>query len=167
MVKVNSFIETEKALPVEEVMALMNTSEFFSGYDDGDIQLLSEWVNAYSIPAGEFILKEGKGENCLCILVEGAVDIYKETDPDKHLKIASVVPHEPIGEMGVVDGEPFSASVITSTESTVLIMTKKDFDNLTEKNEKLGVRMLRKIAHIISARLRSTTGRLADLLSNK
>jgi len=167
MVKADSYIETVKALPVEQVMALMNTSEFFSGYDDGDIKLLSEWVNAYTIPAGEFILKEGKGDNCLCILVEGAVDIYKATDPGKHLKIASVVPHEPIGEMGVVDGEPFSASVITSTDSTILIMTKRDFDILTEKNEKLGLRLLRKIAHIISARLRSTTGRLADLLSNR
>jgi CRP-like cAMP-binding protein len=167
MVKADSYIETGKALPVEQVMALMNASNFFSGYDDDDIKLLSEWVNAYSIPSGEFILKEGKGDNCLCILVEGAVDIYKETDPDKHLKIASVGPHEPIGAMGVVDGEPFSASVITSTDSTVLIITKRDFDTLTEKNEKLGLRMLRKIARIISARLRSTTGRLADLLSNR
>ena len=167
MVKADSYIETGKALPVEQVMALMNASNFFSGYDDDDIKLLSEWVNAYSIPSGEFILKEGKGDNCLCILVEGAVDIYKETDPDKHLKIASVGTHEPIGEMGVVDGEPFSASVITSTDSTVLIITKRDFDTLTEKNEKLGLRMLRKIARIISARLRSTTGRLADLLSNR
>jgi CRP-like cAMP-binding protein len=52
-------------------------------------------------------------------------------------------------------------------DSVVLIITKEDFDTLTGKHEKLGVKLLRKIARTISSRLRSTTGRLADLLSNK
>ncbi|NNE38664.1 MAG: Crp/Fnr family transcriptional regulator [Gammaproteobacteria bacterium] len=166
MSKTDSYIEVGEALPVEQIIELMNSSGFFSGYSEDEINILSDWVSAYAIPAGEFIVKEGKGDNCLCIMVQGAVDIYKETDPDKHLKIASIVPHEPIGEMGVIDGEPFSASVITSTDSTVLIMTKSDFDTLTEKHETIGIKLLRKIAGIISSRLRSTTGRLADLLSN-
>ena len=31
MVKADSYIDTSKALPVEQVMALMNASDFFSG----------------------------------------------------------------------------------------------------------------------------------------
>ncbi len=83
---------------------MINSSEFFSGYSEEEINILSNWVRAYTIPAGEFIVKEGKGDNCLCIIVDGVVDIYKETEPDKHLKIASVEPHESIGEMVFIDG---------------------------------------------------------------
>ena len=153
-------------LETEIVSNLISESDFFKDFSDDEVNMLSDWVDGYSIPAGSFIVKEGRGDNCLCILVEGAVDIYKENDPDKHLKIATVRPHDPIGEMGVIDGQPFSASVIASADSTILIITKDGFDTLINEHEKLGVRFLRKIAAIISSRLRSTTGRLADLLSN-
>ncbi len=166
MSNADSYVDSGKALPVERIIELIESSDFFTGYSDDEINTLSDWVKAYTIPAGEFIVKEGKDDNCLCIVVHGSVDIYKQTEPDKHLKIATVEPHESIGEMGVIDGEPFSASVITSTESTVLIMTKNNFDTLTEKHKNLGIKLLRKIAGIISGQLRSTTGRLADLLSN-
>lgn len=163
----DSYIHTGTSLQADAVVDLINRSGFFGGFNQDDIKILTGWIKAYSVPAGSFILREGKADNCLCVLVDGAVDIYKETEPDKHLKIASVRPHESIGEMGVVDGEPFSASVIASKDSLVLIMTKEDFDALVSHHEGLGVRLLRKISTIISSRLRRTTGRLADLLANK
>jgi CRP-like cAMP-binding protein len=95
------------------------------------------------------------------------VDIYRKAEPDKHLKIASIRPGETIGEMGVVDGQPFSASVIATQDSLVLLITRTDFDRLTIQHEKIGIKLLRKIAITISSRLRNTTGRLADLLANR
>lgn len=149
------------------VAVLIRKSDFFSGFDVAEIDILSQWIRACAFSAGTFILKEGNDENCLCILLEGTVDIYKNTEPDKHLKIASIRPGETIGEMGVVDGQPFSASVIASQDSVVLIITRQDFDTLTEQHEKIGIKLFKKIAATISARLRNTTGRLADLMANK
>lgn len=142
-------------------------SGFFADFDADEIKILAEWMQACSFPAGNFILHEGNGENCLCILLQGAVDIYKKAEPEKHLKIASIRPDETIGEMGVVDGQPFSASAIASQDSIVLIISRDDFDQLTELHETLGVKLLRKISITISTRLRSTTGRLADLMATK
>jgi CRP/FNR family transcriptional regulator, cyclic AMP receptor protein len=163
----DSYLDAGTQYPTETVVDLIARSGFFYGFAPNEINLLAEWVKAYSVPAGAFILREREGDNCLCILVEGSVNIYKKSEPDKHVKIATVRPHESIGEMGVVDGKPFSASVIASTDSTILIITKDEFDTLIIGNEKLGVKLLRNIASIISSRLRKTTGRLADLLSNE
>lgn len=69
--------------------------------------------------------------------------------------------------MGVTDGEPYSASVITSTDSLILILTRDGFDSVIAGNEHIGIGLLPKIAGIISSRLRHTTGRLADLLANR
>lgn len=152
----------------EPVSALVRRTDFFSGFDAAEINILSAWIQALAFPAGTFILQEGDdNESCLCILLEGTVDIYRKTEPDKHLKIATIRPGETIGEMGVVDGQPFSASVIASQDSVVLMITRADFDRLIDQHEKIGIKMLRKIAVTISTRLRKTTGRLADLLANK
>ncbi|MGK0297944.1 MAG: CRP/FNR family cyclic AMP-dependent transcriptional regulator [Gammaproteobacteria bacterium] len=163
----DSYIENGTHLSAEKLSDLIGRSEFFNDFESDEMSVLKDWVKAYYVPSGSFILKEGLGDNCLCVLVDGVVDIYKETEPDKHLKIATVKPHEPIGEMGVVDGQPFSASVITSADSMILMITKSDFDILITRHPNIGVRLLRKIAAIISSRLRSTTGRLADMLSPK
>jgi len=69
--------------------------------------------------------------------------------------------------MGVIDGQPLSASAVTSTGSVVLIITPGDFNNLMEKNSNLGVKILLHLSRIISLRLRHTTRRLADLLATK
>ncbi len=148
------------------VPELISKSTFFSGLESSEIKKLANWFKAYSLTTGTFILKEGNGENCLCIIIEGEIDIYKETEPNKHLKVAVVKPNETIGEMGVIDGEPFSASAIAASDSIVLTITGDDFEKLIAQDEKLGVKLLRKIAVIISLRLRRTTGRLADLLAN-
>lgn len=165
MIEGTPTIETD--IPPDRVSRLISESGFFSGLTSEEIRILVDWVTARTFPTGTFILKEGEGENCLCILVEGTIDIYKKTEPDKHLKIASIKPDETIGEMGVIDGQPFSASAIASRDSIVLLIGREDFEKLTDQHEKLGIKLLRKIGVMISARLRSTTGRLADLMADK
>ena len=163
---INKPLPESKPVPVP-VTELIRKTDFFSGFDLPEIDILSEWIQACAFDAGTFILKEGMDENCLCILLEGTVDIYKNTEPDKHLKIASIRPGETIGEMGVVDGQPFSASVIATQDSIILMITRQDFDKLTDQHEKIGIKLFKKIAATISSRLRNTTGRLADLMANK
>ena len=149
------------------VFELIEKSDFFSDLDHDEIAMLAVWLKAYTAPTSTTILKEGDENTCLCIIVEGEINIFKETTPNEHIKVAEINAGDSIGEMGVVDGQPLSASAVTSKDSVVLIITRTDFYNLMEKNSNLGVKILLKISKIISLRLRHTTGRLADLLSTK
>lgn len=150
-----------------KVIELIEKTGFFSDLDHDEIVTLSHWMKAYTAPAGTLVLKEGQeGNACLCLIVEGKINIFKQSSPnDDHVKIAEIESGASIGEMSVVDGKPLSASAISLSESTILIMTRDDFENLLSKNSNLGVKILYRIAGIISERLRTTTGRLADLLA--
>ncbi len=143
---------------------LIEQSGFFSDLDRDEIAMLAVWIKAFSAPTGTMLLKEG-GENAsLCIIVEGVVNIFKEAAHNEHVKIAEIQSGACIGEMGVIDGQPLSASAVTAQDSIVLVMTPEDFNKLMEKNSNLAVKILLNLARIISVRLRSTTRRLADLL---
>ena len=153
----------------DKVYELIKQSQFFTDLDQDEMQMLAYWMKAYTAPAGTLVLKEGQeGNASLCIIVEGTVDIFKLSSPnDDHVKVAEIAAGASIGEMSVIDGLPLSASAISLTDTTILIMTRDDFHNLLKKNSNLGIKILYRVARIISERLRTTTGRLADLLATK
>ena len=93
-------------------------SDFFIDFGDDEIEVLSRWTRAYSADTGCVVLNEGDKSNCLCIIIKGEINIFKKL-PDEHLKIAEVVAGESIGEMGIIDGEPFSASAIASKDLVI------------------------------------------------
>lgn len=150
----------------DTVSELIKRTGFFDTLAEDEIEMLAFWMKAYSAPTGTQILKEGDDEACLCIIVEGKVNIFKQSTPnDDHVKIAEIDAGSSIGEMSVVDGKPLSASAVALEDSVILIMTREDFENLLVKNSNLGIKIVCKIAKLISERLRTTTGRLADLLA--
>ncbi len=142
-------------------------SDFFSDFDDDEIEILARWSKAYSADAGCVILNEGDKSNCLCIIISGVVNIFKGLPHDEQLKIAEITTGESIGEMGIIDGEPFSASAIASKDSTVLLITREDFEDIVTQHRELGNKLLWKLAKLLTARLRHTTQRLAALLTGK
>ena len=152
-----------------KVTELIKQSQFFTDLDQDEMEMLSYWMKAFLAPAGTLILKEGlEGNACLCIIVEGSINIFKLSSPnDDHVKVAEIAAGASIGEMSVIDGLPLSASAISLTDATILIMTRDDFQNLLKRNCNLGIKILYRVARIISERLRTTTGRLADLLAIK
>mgnify|MGYP002621998663 CR=1 FL=1 len=146
---------------------LIKESRFFEDFSDDEIEVLSRWMKAYSADTGCVILNEGDKSNCLCIIIKGIVNIFKGLPHDEQLKIAEVTSDESIGEMGIIDGEPFSASAIASEDSIVLLITKEDFEDVVNKHRDLGNKLLWKLAKILTERLRHTTKRLAALLTGK
>ncbi len=147
----------------EQACDLISRTDFFSDFPPGDIEYLANWVKAYSAPVGTYIFKEGSTSASLCFLVDGEISIFKETTPNEHMKIADISSGGTIGEMGIVDGKPLSASAIAASDSVVLLMSRNDFEDLVHDRCALGVKLLWKIAQIISLRLRQTTGLLAEI----
>ena len=69
-----------------------------------------------------------------------------------------------MGEMSILDELPYSATAIATEDTTVVLITKNNFDDMTEKHPELGLKVMRKIAKLLSLRLRQTTGILLDYL---
>jgi CRP/FNR family transcriptional regulator, cyclic AMP receptor protein len=142
-------------------------SSFFSDFDESEMEILARWFRAYSANTGCVVLNEGDKSNCLCIIIKGHINIFKAIPNDEELKIAEVTSGESIGEMGIIDGEPFSATAIASDDSTVLLITREDFEDITKQHLELGNKLLWILSKIITARLRHTTARLASILTGK
>ncbi|MFT5131548.1 MAG: CRP-like cAMP-binding protein [Gammaproteobacteria bacterium] len=135
----------------------------FSDLDESEFAQLARWFRVYTAKAGEFVFKEGDQSSQLCLVAEGLITIYKQINEAELFQVAQIKEGGSIGEMGVLEDKPISATAIASVNSVVFIISADNFNRLITENEKMGVKLLKKIGQIISARLRKTTAMLAEV----
>jgi len=147
----------------DAIIEQISKAQFFSDLGPDEIKTLAGYSRAYSARTGDTIFTEGSEETNLCFLIEGQVSISKQVSPFESVKISDIEAGGVIGEIGIIDGESVSATVKAAKDSIIVIISGTDFDQLVEQNGVLGAKLLRKIARIITTRLRRTTSMLADV----
>ncbi len=159
----------EKLIPLKEgaanrsIMDYVKGMQFFSEFDQSEYESITQWIKPYKADSGTTIFEQGNQAPQLCLIAEGEISIFKEISNAEYLKVADIKAGGSIGEMGILDGEPVSASAIASIDSVVFMISADDFKTLVSENNALGVKLLWKIGEIISLRLRRTTGLLAEI----
>ncbi len=95
------------------------------------------------------------------ILLSGRLSVRTAKD----VQVAIIEPIAPVGEMGLITGEPRSATVIVSDKATLLIFNKLYFDNLMRRNPDIELMISRNIITTLSHRLRAANNEIAYLQS--
>jgi CRP/FNR family cyclic AMP-dependent transcriptional regulator len=148
----------------EELCQMLESVRIFSDFSRGEIQTLAGYAGAYAVEKGATIFKEGHKGSLMCIVIDGCVDIFKESETRDNKRITTIRQGKTMGEMSILDELPYSATAIATENTKVVVITKLNFDNLTETFPALGLRVMRNIAKLLSLRLRQTTGILLDYL---
>ena len=85
--------------------------------------------------AGKVIFSENDVGETAYIIVRGRVEVLKMLE-GKNVHLASIGAGEPLGEMGVIDEKPRSATVVAVEETVVRELHRDDlFQNLQEHPE--------------------------------
>ena len=151
----------------DELCGMIENAPMFSSLSRHEVEILSEYMRGYRAKDGAIIFEEGSKGLFMCVLVEGRVDIFKDSPGDGKKKVAKVRPGKSMGEMSMLDGMPHSATSIASENCILLMLTKMSFENLSEEHPVLCNKLLTQIARLMSLRLRQTTGILLDYLDNE
>ena len=100
---------------------------------------------------GEIIIKQGDEGNCLFVIQEGNVGVYRENH-SQETKIAELGQGEFFGEMGLFERDVRSATIRSIGKCRILTIDKKNFYKTIQKDPSLAYRLLEKM----SKRLRDT-----------
>lgn len=105
-------------------------------------------------PKGTLICKEGETGDCMYGLQWGTVGVYTGYGTDAEQKLADLYANSFFGELGMIEDEPRSATVVvTSDEATIEIIYPDDLEELFEKNPP---KVMMILSHV-SSRLRKLT----------
>lgn len=131
-----------------------------------EIEALARHLVAHSATRGTTIFAEGDPSRYLALVVKGRVDIVKRDSSGRDHVIFSLGPGKALGEMALIDREPRSATAVAATDTLLLLLTEEQFESLTKAYPGLGIRLVLKLAKMMSQRLRRTSGVLVDYLED-
>jgi len=151
---------------ISQRMDLIYKTEWSEDLDWDQVSVLAQHVDAYFAPAGAKIFEQDGQGHCLCILVEGEVDVSMTDSSGTKKNLSAIETGKPFGEMSLIDGEPRSATAVAKVDSKVLTLTQDEFRALSEEDPKLGSILLFKLAELMSHRLRQTSGMLVEYLES-
>jgi CRP/FNR family cyclic AMP-dependent transcriptional regulator len=128
---------------LEQVLALTRTREF---------------------PAGSVIIQEGETGDSLFIMLSGEVEITKQLtlildeDTPKERVMTRLRAEDGVyfGEMTLLENEVRSATVTALTNCVLLELHQKDFLEIIHRRPAMGVKLLMRLAQVLSAHLRKT-----------
>ncbi len=146
----------------ENVCTMLAQAEIFRELERPEIEFLAKFVQAWRAPPRAVLFWEGRRNAYLCVLVEGKLEVFKESEGERRRHLATIEAGMTIGEMSLIDDQPHSASVIAATEVKLLTLTKQALLGIGAQHPTLGFWLMWKIATLLSSRLRQTSGRLVE-----
>ena len=108
--------------------------------------------------AGDIILKEGDPSDVVYKIVSGDVEVFKEQDGQK-IVLGVMKAGEFLGEMGVVDDEPRSASARAKNQVSMIIYEEEEFFRLISRDGSSAERMILRLCE----RVRTLSRKLAEI----
>ena len=82
---------------------------------------------------GDEIIKEGMLSDCAYIIESGRVEVSKQINGERQ-SIGVLKEGDIFGEMGLIDGLPRSASVVSLEDSSISIITQETFNSIAQHN---------------------------------
>ncbi len=157
--------QTKLRLTLTEKSNLIEATPWADGFSFAQVQKLAAYMDVYQVAAETVLFYEGDRNVYLVLIVRGAVHVVKFDSQRNPRHITTVGAGRTIGEMGLIDGEPRSASAVTGADSVLLVMTAEKFARLMKDLPAVAMVLVLKIAKLMSQYLRQTSGRLIDNLS--
>lgn len=150
---------------MEEIPTLfLQNHNIFKDLIPQELEIIKKYLKMTEADMGQVIFKQGSAAESMCLVLSGELEILKATNDGKQVKIATIGDGQSVGEMALIDGMVRSASVMASLMTTIVVLKRKDFDEILERYPRIAAKILKGIARHISINLRKTSDQLMNLM---
>ena len=115
------------------------------------------------IKAGEVVIREGEStrNDFMALVLDGEVTVENSVAAAHDSMVVSILgPGSLIGEMGIIDGGPRSATCTASTDLALAVLTREALARLMDTHPSVAARLLLAMSKRIADHLRETNRKL-------
>jgi CRP/FNR family transcriptional regulator, cyclic AMP receptor protein len=109
----------------------------FSALSASQLKTLRRTVDEVTVPPGKVLCEEGSVGREFFFIVDGTASVRRNGR-----KVATLGPGSYFGELSLLDRRPRSATVISDTEMTLLVLEQRRFNGLIDAMPGLAHKML-------------------------
>jgi len=152
--------------------AVLKAVPLFASFPEDQLRMLTTMVTRRSASRSTTIMAGGDATDSLYIVLSGRLKVMMSDSDGKEVILSILGPGEFFGEMGLIDDEPRSASVVTIEPCELLFISKRDFKKCLLENSDMSMAVMRGLVRrlreadrkIGSLALLDVYGRVARLL---
>ena len=114
---------------------------------------------------GEILMNDGAPGDFMGFVLEGKLAVKKKTDfPGRFTLLAILDSGAMVGEISAVDRGVCTATVVVMQKAELLLLSCDNLERMLQENPPLGIKLLKRIIHVLSLRQLRAYDRLSTLL---
>jgi len=152
---------TEATLPAgsEVNTAILRSFPMFADTSEESLKFVARACMLRRVARHAYVVRAGERTDFVYLVLSGSLDVFVSDEEGREAILSVLGPGELFGEMGVLDDEARSATVMATTPSVLLVMAKADFKRCLRENFDVARYVMRRLVH----RLRMADRRIESL----
>lgn len=111
-----------------------------------DAAVLGGLMKFRDLADGDFLITEGEEDDSLHVLLDGKLEVVKRSGADEMASLAVLREGDLAGELSFIDGGVHTVGLRALCDTQVLSLTRKDFEDIIDKNPQLVYKVMRAVA---------------------
>ena len=143
--------------------ALLITEGALVELSAADAREVVSYMRPERIKAGEVVIREGEStrNDFMALVLDGEVTVENSVAAAHDSMVVSILgPGGLIGDMGIIDGGPRSATCTASTDLALAVLTREALTQLMDTHPSVAARLLLAMSKRIADHLRETNRKL-------
>jgi len=128
------------AIEIPARVAFLKKIHLFHGLEDDELEVIANELVEMQIPKGGVVFPQGGKADSFYLIYGGSVRIVRKQN-NKEFQLAVLVKNDYFGEMALVEKRLRSGTVTALTDTSLLVLSRKDFDKLYKSNPQLKINL--------------------------
>ncbi len=141
-----------------------------SDLNDEQCRALAQVASAIGLEANAMLLEEGHTDETLYVLTSGSLEVIKPSGGGETLTLQLLHSGDMAGILGFVDGIPHSAGIRALTRCELIVLDRKDLEQLITREPELVYQVMRAVvrtAHRILGRMNAQFVEMSNYISKQ
>ena len=121
-------------------IAFLKKIHLFHGLGEDELAAIASELDEVQYPKNAVVFEQGGKADSFYLIYGGSVRIVR-TQNKKEFQLALLVREDYFGEMALIARRPRSATVTAVADTSLLVLSRADFEKLFKKNPQLGLNM--------------------------
>lgn len=150
----------------DTVNAIRNTV-LGSELSQDELRTLADMMTLRELVDGDYLITEGEADDALHVILEGKLEVVKQTGAGETASLAVLRDGELVGELSFIDGSRHTVGLRALCDTRVLSLGRDRFESILDDNPRLVYKVMRSVArsaHRIVHRMNSEFVELSNYI---
>jgi CRP/FNR family cyclic AMP-dependent transcriptional regulator len=132
-----------------DIVDTLRKTSLFQGLSEADLSQIGGQVIVRQFPKGTLVVTQGDDTDSLYVIMDGKVDVFLQNDKGKEIIINTLGECDTFGELAPLGGIPRQASIITTENSTMAVISRQVFMDTLLSKPAISMRIIDRLISLI------------------